>query len=242
MAKYVWANISAGIFFICITAGVFLLKGDRHKKKRRLILLIICAVLFVYKTIQYIYYQAAGNRNFVPMEFSQVAYFIFPISIFLSRKTKALMPVSVFCAIIAGFFYNLSWMVSAKSFFERDTVYQMITGFVFHNILYFGGMLVITNEKMPIKRSWQLPLGVAGIIGWHYLMHALVDNDRDIVLKSICEADILHTVMPTIADKPIILSLYYTLAITLLFGAFWAFYAANKAFNRSISINNVETM
>lgn len=232
MNKYIWANISAAIVLIGLTTGVFLLKGEKHKNARRLVLLIICTLLIVYKTIEYAYYQVVGMRYKIPMEFSQVAYFIFPLSVFLSKKTKALMPVSAFCAIIAGFFYDLSWIVSAKTFFERDTIYQMLSSMLWHNILYFGGMLVLTNEKLPLKQSWQLPIGVAGIVGWHYLMHALVDNDRDIILKTICEGSILDSVMPSVANKPIIIGLYYTALMITLFGSFIAFYAANNAFTR----------
>jgi len=233
MSKYIWANTFAAIVLISLTAITFLFKGQKLKNSRRLVLLIICSVLFIYKVLQYSYYQLIGMHHMVPMEFSQIAYFLFPLSVFLSKKTKALLPVGTFCAILAGFFYNFSWIVSAKTFFERETIYQMITAFIFHNILYFGGMLVLTNEKMSIKQFWQLPLGVTGIIGWHYLMHALVDNNRDIILKSICEAEILNNIMPSIAENSLIIGLYYTIAIMTLFGSFFAFYRFNRAFTKN---------
>ncbi len=232
MLRYLWANILGAFLFAGINIAVFVLKKDKYKVVRGIALLVVCIVLISYKAVEYTYFQIIGMNYKVPLEFSQVAYFLFPISVFVSKKTKALLPIGAFSAILAGLFFNLGWIASAKTFFERDTVYQLITATVFHNALYFGGMVALTTIRMPIKNFWHLPVGVGAITGWHYLMHYIVDNEKDIILKSICEAKILDFVFPAISNKVWFISLYYTVVFVLVAGLMALFYAANQRFTK----------
>jgi hypothetical protein len=230
MLKYLWANILGAILFTGINIAVFVLKREKFKSIRKVILLIVCIVLLTYKTAEYAYYQIIGMNYKIPMEFSQAAYFVFPLSVFLSKKTKALLPIGSFIAILSGMFFAFSWILSAKTFFERDTVYQLITATVFHYSLYFGGMTVLTTSKLPDKKPWQLPLGVGVIIGWHYLMHAVVDNDKDVILKNICEAKILDFMFPGISGNTAFKIIYYILIAAVFFGLIVLFYYLNRRF------------
>lgn len=230
MLKYLWANILGAVIFIAINIVVFILKKDKFRIVRKRILVVVCIVLFSYKTVEYIYYQIIGMHYKVPMEFSQIAYFVFPLSVLLSKKTKALLPIGSFIAILSGMFFSLSWIASAKTFFERDTVYQLITATVFHFSLYFGGMTVLTSIKLPEKKAWQLPVGIGLIVGWHYLMHALVDNEKDVVLKNICEAKILDFVFPEISKNTAFVASYYIVVFGALAGLIALFYYLNRRF------------
>ena len=230
MLKYLWANLLGAVLFTGVNIAVFLLKKDGYKGVRKIVLFVLCIILITYKTIEYSYYQVIGMHSKLPMEFSQAAYFVFPLSVFMSKKTKALLPIGSFIAILSGMFFAFSWILSAKTFFERDTVYQLITATIFHYSLYFGGMIVLTTVKLPDKAPWQLPVGVGLLVGWHYLMHALVDNDKDVILKNICEAKIFDFIFFKISENTAFIIIYYISIMTVFFGLIVLFYYLNRRF------------
>lgn len=232
MLKYIWANILGAVLFASVNIAVFLLKKDKYRLVRKTILVVLAIVMLTYKTVEYSYYQIVGMTYKVPVEFSQVAYFVFPISVIMSKKSKALLPIGSFIAILSGMFFALSWILCAKTFFERDTIYQLITATIFHYSLYFGGMVVLTSIRLPAKKSWQLLIGVGVIVGWHYLMHALVNNDKDIILKNICEAKILDLTFDNINKTATFYSVYYACIFIALFGLMALFYVLNYKFTK----------
>ncbi|NCA66921.1 MAG: hypothetical protein EOM87_02530 [Clostridia bacterium] len=238
--KYLWANILGALIFAGVNLAVFVLKKDKFKVIRNIALVVICIILLSFKTIEYAYYQIMGMHHKVPMELSQIAYFLFPISYLVSRKTQKMLPIGAFTALLAGVFFNVGWIASAKTFFERDTVYQLITASVFHNALYFGGMLVLSTIKLPSKQFWHMPIGLAQIVCWHYLMHAVLVNDKDVVLKNVCEAKILDYVWPNISQNTIFVVTYYVVVLLGLGVLIALFYYSNYLFNKNNTIGKIE--
>lgn len=226
------------VLFVLILATVLVFSVLRGKNRVvRIILLIISTVILSYKSCEFLYYKIIGLHYKVPVEFSQIAYFVFPISVFLSKKTTFLQPFATFCAIMAGLFYDLNWIFFPQNFIAESSAFSLGVALVCHNGLYFGGMLTLTNRKMPARTFWQLPLGTLLIIAWSYLASYMVGYPDTVILKSICEGDLFAALVPAIATSLAAKLVYYFIAILLFSGCIALFYCINHKFTKYITID-----
>lgn len=228
----------AGLLIFCVLVlTTILVFCVLHGKKRatRIVLLVISAIVLSYKSCEYLYYKIIGLYYKVPIEFSQIAYFIFPISVFLSKKTTLLQPFATFCAIMAGLFYDINWIFSPQSFIAEGSAFSLTVALICHNALYLGGMLMLTNNKMPAHKFWQLPVGTLSIIAWSYSVSYVVKYPDTVILKSICEGDLFATLIPAIATSLAAKIIYYTIMIFMFSLCIAVFYYVNYKCTKNIT-------
>lgn len=129
----------------------------------------ILGFLFMYKLLGYIIYCVVLKNPWyeqLPVEISQVSYFIVPIA-FLSQN-KWIKDGSAVVGILAGFIQLLSTVVAPYRFVEAGRVwFDFFESTLLHYMLLWGGIIQICCiEQLKIKNVWKTLLVIGLIISW----------------------------------------------------------------------------
>lgn len=227
--QYWWAGLLIMILFIGLNLGVFFLR--KRPDISYAIAYTIACYLLIYKTIEYIYWQAIGLHIKIPVEFSAMSYFLF--GIFITFKIKKFDQFPVFAAILAGTMYSVTFWIAPDSHVAGgESPFLSAMAVVNHHLLYFAGMLMLANvRKFSYKNAWQHVLCTGVLVGYSWLIYSLTSYAEQVgkpILIEITDGSILNYLATNGSIPTWILPIYY-IACVILFGALvCGFYSLNN--------------
>ncbi len=217
---YWWAGLAVLLLFVGLNVAVFTLRDKPELSYK--IAYGIAFFLILYKTSEYIYWQAVGQHLKVPVEFSAISYFLFGITIVF--RIKKLDVLGAFCGFLAGMFYSVASWVSPDSFVNnglQESIFLFIMAIVNHHALYFGSILMIANvRRFEIKKTWWCNLvGIAVMIGYSWIMHLFTPYTElygKLIFIRITDGSILNYLFPSLVVTPLFTAIYFVV-VSILF-------------------------
>ena len=217
---YWWAGLAVLLLFVGLNVTVFTLRDKPELSYK--IAYGIAFFLILYKTSEYIYWQAVGQHLKVPVEFSAISYFLFGITIVF--RIKKLDVLGAFCGFLAGMFYSVASWVSPDSFVNnglQESIFLFIMAIVNHHALYFGSILMIANvRRFEIKKTWWCNLvGIAVMIGYSWIMHLFTPYTElygKLIFIRITDGSILNYLFPSLVVTPLFTAIYFVV-VSILF-------------------------
>lgn len=230
--EYWWGGVIVFIGFILINVMIFLLRNKPQLSYA--ISYSIACFLFVYKTTEYIYYQAVGLHMQFPMEISAMAYFIF--SILVVFRLKKIDGFGAFLGVLAGLVYSAGWWISPTTFvLNEEHMFFKVMAVMNHHLVYTGGMLMLTNvRKYRYSSFWQYLLGLGLLIGYSWIIHLFTpyteaNGGTTPTAIQITSASVLENIMPADKIQTWHVAVYYVVvSIVLLLIVFGALFLSNK--------------
>ena len=127
---------------------------------------------FFYKAFDYLIYCVVFRHDFVyqlPVEISQIAYFMCPLAFF--SRNKWIRDGGAFVGIIAGGMQLVATMISPDQFARAGlNIYSFVETTTLHYIILWGGLVQICCiEQMKIKNLWRNYLMFLVILLWGVL-------------------------------------------------------------------------
>jgi hypothetical protein len=220
------AGFTSVLWFAAINVVAILLINNKKHADR---LLNICAwYLFLYKTIEYTYYNIKGNINAFPIEFSAVTYFLF--SIVHIFKIKNLEQLAVFCALLSGFFYIITFILAGTSMFKYNGGPLNALSTIFnHSVLYFVAIIKMKFIKFSKSEFFKVIVGMGFIVFYAWAMKPFyVDDGSVLFIYRFMDASIINMIIPSFHVFDKIMPIYYLLIIFLSFGVLKFFYKINR--------------
>lgn len=220
-----WVGLLVFIIFLSVNLILSLL---RNKPKIAYAIIYCVAVYFlIFKTAEYIRWQAKGRHLHFPVEISALAYFIIGITIvFRIKKLNAFVS---FIAIIAGLVYSVTFWFLPENFTDGNFHRYLIMAIINHHLLYFCGMIIVLNiEKFDLKKFYVVLLGVAVLIAYSWIIHLFTNYtavEGKPVIIEITDGTILSYVFTSYSTAVKIL--YIVCAIILFFALLAGFYLLN---------------
>ena len=223
---YWWEGLVVFLLFVGLNVVVFALRNKPELSYK--IAYGIACYLVLYKTTEYIYWQAVGQHLQVPVEFSAVSYFLFGLTtVFRIKKVDAL---GAFCGFLAGMFYSVASWVSPDSFVNsgvEESIFLFVMAIINHHALYLGAVLMLANVRhFKIKESWWIILiGVSVMIGYSWLMHLFTPYTElygKLIFICVTDGSILNFLFPSLVVTPLFTAIYlvvvsFLFAFLLLF-------------------------
>lgn len=229
--QFWWCGLLIFILFIAINISIAFL--GKYPRLSYAIAYCIGAFLLTYKIGEYIYWQAIGEHMHFPVEFSALSYFVF--GIFTTFRIRKCDCFAAFTAILAGFFYSVSFWISPDSFVNAgDPPFLFAMAIINHHMLFAGGMLMLINvRKYEFKKTvYQHFIGIALMVGYSWLIYAFTDyaavEGKPLIIK-ITDGQILQFLFPdSAALAGWQLAIYYICCVIVLAGVIAAFYGINR--------------
>ena len=228
---YWWAGLAVFILFVGLNVAVFALRKKPELSYK--IAYGIAFFLILYKTSEYIYWQAVGQHLKVPVEFSAVSYFLFGLTtVFRIKKLDAL---GVFCGFLAGMFYSVASWVSPDSFVNsglEESIFLFVMAIINHHALYFGSIPMMANvRRFKIKESWWcILIGVAVMIGYSWLMHLFTPYTElygKLIFIRVTDGSILNYLFPALNVTPLFTAIYLVVVSVVFAFLLLFFYSLN---------------
>ncbi len=241
--QYWYCGLLIFLLFIAINVGIIFLR--KSPKASYATAYAIGAFLLVYKICEYLYWQAIGRHMHFPVEFSALSYFIF--GIFTTFRIKKCDCFAAFTAILAGFFYSVSFWISPDSFVNgEESKFLFAMAIINHHMLFAGGMLMLANvRRYEFKKTvYQHFIGIALMVGYSWLIYGCTNysqtEGKPIIIK-ITDGQILQFLFPQGASLlGWQLALYYVgvcVALCAFIAAFYGLNAYGIKYRRKHSLN-----
>lgn len=226
--NYWWLSLIIFFIFVGINVTLYLLR-----KKPQLSYAIaysIAVFLLVYKIGEYIYYQAIGEHMKFPVEFSALSYFFLGITV--TFRIKKAEQLGAFTGILAGLMYSITFWIAPKSYVENpEPLYFMIMAIINHHLVYFAGMLLLTNSRRySFKNCWVLFLGVGLSIAYSWIIYLFTSYAEVLskpIIIQICDGSIL-SFLGISEIKGWMMGLCVVCEVLLFVGLLVGFYALNN--------------
>ena len=162
------------VVFLIITTVILVLKVFKNNRAlSEKVVYYALLFLLVYKTAHYLLYCTVLDHTWsklVPVEISQVSYFLWPIA-YLSGN-KWIRDSGRFIALFAGLVQLVALAVSPQSFVATvDLTYVSLVESTFvHYILFATALISITCiEEIEVENLWQTQLGLFIVLMWGVL-------------------------------------------------------------------------
>lgn len=227
---YWWVSVLTFLLFVGLNVVIFLLRND-PKLSYRIAYGVACFLL-IYKTVEYICWQAVGEHLKIPVEFSAVSYFLFAVTVVF--RIKKLDSLGAFCGFLAGMCYSVASWVSPNSFVEsayKEPMFFFVMAIINHHALYFGAMLMIANvRRFDPKKFYFMLIGIAIMLGYTWIIYLFTPYAElygKMIFIRICDGSILTFLFPSMTLN-IGLQIGYLVVVGVLFCLLlFAFYALN---------------
>lgn len=195
--QYWWVTLIVAAALVAEIFAVYLL---RYKRASSLIIVLAIAIFVMgYKTYEFAGYRIKGIAEY-PIEFSHISYFIFGSVVILGLPR--LYSLAGYCATLTGLGNMIALIASPDSMVTGfRSVEYFILSVVLHNLMLFGGMLLLCNSnRFKMKDVWITFVAIAAICGFAQLVNAgLVYGDitykDNIILLKIMDGRILEYVV-----------------------------------------------
>ncbi len=166
---YWWAGWLIFILFVALNLVIWLLRNKPALSYA--IAWTVAAYLLIYKTVELISWQLAGENYKFPVEFSAISYFAF--GIFVTFRLKKADTFPMFAAVLTGTIYSMFFWISPDSYvYDMETPYLFTMAIINHHLLYFGGMLMTANvRRFSLRYWWQHLVGIGLLVGYSWLIY-----------------------------------------------------------------------
>lgn len=192
--------IPAIVFTVCIAEWLFICFLRNNAKASMRIVFATALFILAYKTVEYSIYRIKGAGEY-PVEFSQFSYFIY--GAVAVAGVKKLYPLAGYCATLTGIGNMMAMIVATKT---MVTEFRSIESFVFsiiiHNMIFFGGLLLLFNSNRFKMREIWISLVAFGLIALFiqlvrlgYIYKDIKNLDRIVIIK-VMNGKIFEYIMP----------------------------------------------
>lgn len=199
------------------------------KKVTHIILYFLAILLVTYKMIEYTRYGLMLQTHKIPIEFSAISYFIFPIAVIFNIKT--LRSIALFMSFLSGIGYLITFPFLYEQFFTHNGYYLTWFAFINHSILFIGSLLLIkihTFEKKDIKK---VLLFTAFYTCYVIVMNYLVTFPQAFILiRLILGAEILNYMFPNSSPTSFDYFTYFAVVILIYQLLLQMFYLLNRGY------------
>lgn len=201
------------------------------KKPTLIILYILAIFLMLYKMIEYTRYGLLLQTHKIPLEFSTMSYFIFPIAVIFNIKT--LRSIALFTSFLSGIGYLITFPILYEQFFLHNGYYLTTLALINHSILFIGSILLIkihTFNKGDIRKVLAF---TAIYTGYVILMNYLVTFPQSFILiRLILGAEVLHYLFPHLSPTSFDYFLYFASIIIVYQLILQMFYLLNRTIHK----------
>jgi hypothetical protein len=131
------------LWFILMTFIIFVML-KKSKSFVEITLFLIAISLIVIKTIEFSLHWINGDFTKMPVEFSQISYFLFGFTILF--RLNRIKPYVIFAAFFSGISYLIVFPFFTDYFFSTRGFETTILALINHTLLYIGGMLMMREQ------------------------------------------------------------------------------------------------
>lgn len=211
---------------IVVLIGILLIALP--KKVTYFVLYFLAILLVTYKMIEYTRYGLMLQTHKIPIEFSAISYFVFPIAVIFN--IKFLRSIALFMSFLSGIGYLITFPFLYEQFFTHNGYYLTWFAFINHSILFIGSLLLIkihTFEKKDIKK---VLLFTAFYTCYVILMNYLVTFPQAFILiRLILGAEVLSYLYPNSSPTSFDYFVYFAVVILVYQLLLQMFYLLNQA-------------
>jgi hypothetical protein len=210
-------------WFIIMTSLVFIML-KKSKQTVEITVFAISVLLIVIKTVEFSIHWISGDFTKMPVEFSQISYFLFGFTVIF--KLNRVKPYAIFAAFFSGISYMIVFPFFTQYFVSTRGLVTTILALINHTLLYVGGILLM-REKVYDK------IYVRKIIFYSYIFvlyslsmrYLLTINDPTLFIYLLLDGGFLDQFS---LSEPIRLLLFviYHLLVFILYSSFVYLYHA----------------
>ena len=238
--KYWWISAIIIIIAALMVLFTYLLRKDR--KATMITLFAVSLALLLYKSILF-GVQRVDHKY--PVEFSHLSYFIMGAVVVVG--VKKIRPFAGFCAFVSGLGFLLAGIFAPADIYEgAESTFSWISSIIQHEVLLFGGMLIIFNtDRFNIKEIWISVVGMAimcifSVLVYNRILYPdlLAKNHDNMVIIEIISGTILKHVFRG-ATIPVVGRVFTIIGEVIFFGAVLVgyYFANNKIYDKRIKGN-----
>ena len=228
--KYWW--ISAIIILVAALMIFFTWLLRKNRNASLITLLAISFALLLYKSILF-GIQRVDHKY--PVEFSHLSYFI--LGAVVTVGTKRIRPFAGFCAFVSGLGFLLAGIFAPADIYEgAASNFSWISSIVQHEVLLFGGLLIIFNtDKFNIKEIWIPVVGMVIMCVFSVLVYYRVlypdllekNHDNMVIIEILYGTILTHVIKGKTIS--VVARVFTIIGEVIFFGAvLWGYYFINN--------------
>lgn len=154
------APIIFGILWLIFSTLLTYIFLKLSKPKVNWIVFIIAILLISIKTIEFSVHWINGDFSKMPVEFSQISYFLFGFTVLF--KLERIKPYTIFASFFSGISYMIVFPFFTDYFIESRGLITTLLALLNHSLLYIGGTLLMREKKYE-------SIYIRKIIFWSYI-------------------------------------------------------------------------
>ena len=200
--------------------------ATKHKRLARTLLFCIANFLVTYEIATFI------KAREIPIAFSVYSYFLLAFAVFL--PWRPLKSVASFCAFLSGVVY-----LSAFTFYPdpiyaaQSTEAERIVGFLLHNLLLFGSLLLLGQFKLEeIDAFYLLGTLVFVVVYVEVTVHICANTQVNFLTIGIIEGTLFQHMVPNLVGKWWWSAAWYATVIAVFVGIWRLINEINRRFLR----------
>lgn len=213
------------ISIVGLIVMVLLNWGLKKFKYGMVVVQILSIVLFVYKSVFYIWQNIQGHLN-IPVEISSISYFLLPI--ILTFKIKKLYNVAAFFGIASGLGFFLFYCFAGFTVASNFTISHYLFNLFTHAYLLTTGLQVMFRHRFENKPHY-IWIAMLSIICWAMAFYDFSKVGITFVYY-IIKPNYLCLFSFNVLNFLLIV-LFYSIVVTLFHFAVKLFYKVNSKVN-----------
>ena len=159
---------------IALVSAWFLLKINKKHNER--VIVISSLFLIIQKTVEHLYFWSQGVFTKVPVDFSAIAYFLFPIA-FL-QSIKILKPFVTYIAFLSGVIFLIALPLKGTWFIDSWGVPMALLSFLNHTLLFLVSLLVMKYHLFNIKSIKSIAVFTFLSVGFAIFMENMLNLEN----------------------------------------------------------------
>lgn len=179
--------------FVIVLEVFAALYAAKHQNVARVMLWCLAAFILVYQTALF------AKTCEMPIAFSTFSYFLFVFAVFLPMR--AVKSTAAFCGFVSGVVYLSAFVFYPSAIYARQPYEaERMVGFLLHNLLFFGSLLLYTQQKVA-KTDIFCIFGFVAFVAVYteVAMRVCASEQVNFLTLGIIEATLIKQILPQFA-------------------------------------------
>ena len=201
-------NMILGLLWLVLITCIIFLMLNMSKSWVDKIVFVVAMLLIIIKTSEFSIYWISDDFTKMPVEYSQISYFLFGFTVIF--KLKRLKPYAIFAAFFSGISYLLIFPFFTEYFFGTRGVPTTLLAVMNHSFLYMGGMLLMRDETYDRKYVKKIVIWSYIFVGYSLLMRFLLKiEDPTLFIYLMLDANFIKALNISAIFRYVLFVLYH---------------------------------
>ena len=212
--------------FVAVLEVLVAIYASKHKRLAQTLLFCVAAFVLTYEIATFIRAQE------LQIAFSVFSYFLLAFAVIF--PWRPLKSVASFCAFLSGVVYLSAFVFYLDPIYVmQPTELERIVGFLLHNMLLFGSLLLLGQFKLEeVDAFYLLGALVFVVVYVEVAVHICANTQVNFLTLGIIEGTLFQHMVPNLVGKWWWSAAWYTTVIAVFVGIWRLINVINRRFLR----------